>query len=171
MNTLYILGILGLVIFITLVYILRKRKALLFLLFLLAGLAAWFGYKEFVRTHKDLAVTSADFKLQAKELINEFDKNDSTATKKYLGKILEVSGTVKEVRKDETGFYTIALGEEGILTSVRCSMDSVHQGDAANLSSGSSATIRGACTGFNKDEMGILGSDINLNRAVLVSKK
>jgi hypothetical protein len=74
------------------------------------------------------------------------------------------------VTKDENGFYTIALGQEESLSSVRCSMDSVHKTDAANVASGSSATIRGACIGFNPDEMG-LGSDVKLNRGVIISKK
>jgi hypothetical protein len=46
-------------------------------------------------------------------------------------------------------------------------MDSVHQQDAAKVSVGTSVTVRGACTGFNKDEMG-LGSDVILNRCVIV---
>jgi hypothetical protein len=49
-------------------------------------------------------------------------------------------------------------------------MDSTHQKDAAKLVSGSSTTVRGSCTGFNKDDLG-LGSDVILNRCVIVSNK
>jgi hypothetical protein len=49
-------------------------------------------------------------------------------------------------------------------------MDSAHQQDATLLAIGSSAMMRGVCTGYNKDEMG-LGSDIILNRCVVVKSK
>ena len=170
MNSLLLLGIGGVVFFLLLVFIFRKRKGILLILFLLAGLAGWFAYKEYVRTNKDLTEVKADRKIGAVELIQEYERDDSTADKNYLGKILEVTGIVKEVTKDENGFYTISLGEEGNLSSVRCSMDSVHKTDAANVAPGSSATIRGACIGFNPDEMG-LGADVKMNRAVIISKK
>jgi hypothetical protein len=170
MNSVFILGILGIVILVTLVFIFRKRKGILLVLFLLIVVGGWFAYKEYSRTNSDLANVKADLKVTAGVLIRDYEKEDSLANEKYLGKVLEVTGTVKEVTKDESGFYTIALGEQGNPSSVRCSMDSSHRADAANVSAGSSATIRGACTGFNKDELG-LGSDVILNRAVIVSKK
>jgi hypothetical protein len=51
-------------------------------------------------------------------------------------------------------------------------MDSVHQQDAARLAVGSSAILRGACTGFKKNElMGEdLGSDVELNRCAVIEK-
>ena len=170
MNSLIVLGILAALIFISLVYIFRKQKIILLILFLLAAMGGWMGYKEYNRTNPDLATVKADNILSANELIQAYEKNDSSANKKYLGKILEITGTVKEVKKDEAGFYTIVLGSEGNLSSVRCLLDSTHQDNAANITTGSSATIRGSCTGFNKDEMG-LGSDVILNRAVIVGKK
>jgi hypothetical protein len=170
MNSLLLLGIGGVVFFLLLGFIFRKRKGMLLILFLLAAIAAWVAYDQYMRTNKDLIEVKADIKISAIELIQEYEKDDSAADRKYLGKILEVTGIVKEVTKDENGFYTIALGQEESLSSVRCSMDSVHKTDAANVASGSSATIRGACIGFNPDEMG-LGSDVKLNRGVIISKK
>ena len=49
-------------------------------------------------------------------------------------------------------------------------MDSVHNADASFLKSGSSVVVKGNCTGFNKDEMG-LGSDVILNRCAVITKK
>lgn len=148
-----------------------KRKKTIWLIILLVALgAAWYGYKEYTRTNKDLQKVDAHFTLSAVDLIKEYEANDSAATKKYNGKIVEVNGPVKAIDKDEQGYYTIVLGDTASLSSIRCSMDSTHREDAANIVKGSSATIRGACTGFNKDEMG-LGSDVILNRSVIIKKE
>jgi hypothetical protein len=148
-----------------------KRKKIIWLTVLIVALAgAWYGYKEYTRTNKDLLDVKAGFILPAVDLIKEYESNDSAATKKYNGKIVEVNGSVKKVETDEQGYYTIVLGDTARLSSVRCSMDSTHQKDAANIVEGSSVTIRGACTGFNKDEMG-LGSDVILNRSVIIKKE
>jgi hypothetical protein len=56
------------------------------------------------------------------------------------------------------------------MSAIRCAIDSVHKDRVTGLINQSSVTIRGACTGYNKDEMG-LGSDIILNRCVVINKK
>lgn len=82
-----------------------------------------------------------------------------------------MTGNVKAIEKDEKGYYTIVLGDSQSLSSVRCSMDTTHNQDAAHLTNGSSATVRGSCNGFNKDESGLLGSDVILNYCVIISTK
>lgn len=148
-----------------------QRKKITWLIILLVVLGGgWYGYREYTRTNKDLLEVNAHFTRPAGDLIKEYEADDSVATKKYNGKIVEVNGFVKKIDTDDQGYYTIVLGDTASLSSVRCSMDSTHQKDAANIAEGSSATIRGACTGFNKDEMG-LGSDVILNRCVIIKKE
>lgn len=151
----------------------RKRKfirLIIFLIILDIGFGIWQGVKEYNRTNKDFSNVKADIKIIATDLIQQYETNDSTADKKYLGKIIETSGVIKDITKDDAGYYTVVLGDTASMSSVRCSMDSTHQQDAALQAIGSSATVRGACTGFNKDEMG-LGSDVILNRCVIVENK
>lgn len=147
----------------------RKKIIWSVILIVVAG-GALYGYKEYSRTNKDLSRTRADISASAADLVREYESNDAAANTKYLGKIIDVTGSVKEVTKDEGGYFTIVLGDTAGLSSVRCAMDSSHQDDAARVSNGSSVMIRGACTGFNKDDMG-LGSDVILNRCVLVPQK
>ena len=107
------------------------------------------------------------YKLDAPVLIQEFNSNDIAATQKYLGKIIVAKGTIKEIEKDGKGFYTLVLGMKGDLSSVRCAIDKHHNNSVASLQVGSPAEIKGSITGFNKDETGLLGSDVQLNRCVL----
>ena len=50
-------------------------------------------------------------------------------------------------------------------------MDTIHAADAANMTTGSSATVRGSCNGFNKDETGLPGSNVILNFCAVINKK
>jgi hypothetical protein len=148
-----------------------SRKKIIWLGILLIALGgAWYGYSEYSRSNKNYQHVKPDFSISASDLIHEYEAGDSAASLKYNGKAIEVSGNVKTIDKDEKGFYTITLGDSTSLSSVRCSMDTTHKDDAAGLIAGSSVTLRGACTGFYKDEMG-LGSDVILNFCAVITKK
>jgi hypothetical protein len=168
-----IMGIL-LIIFLVLVIVLfRKGKtAWALLLIILACGAGIYAYKEYNRGNRDLGKTRPDVQIRAMDLIREYEASDSIANKKYLGRILEVEGNVKGIERDADGFYTVILGDTAQSSAVRCSMDTVYREDAARLRAGSSAIIRGACTGFKKNDFGIpgLGSDVELNRCAVIEK-
>jgi hypothetical protein len=170
MSSLTIFIIAGVLLFLLLLWIFRKRKGVLLFIVAAVGVAAWFGYKEYFRTNKDLGSVKADIKISATDLIHAYETDDTASNKKYLGQVIETSGTLKAVEKDDSGFFTIVLADQGSVSSIRCSIDTVHKDDASRLVIGSSVTVRGACTGFNKDEMG-LGSDVILNRCVVVHPK
>ena len=146
-----------------------KRSIWLFVIIVIAG-AVIYGYREYTRTNKDMTDSKPDHTINASNLVEDFESKEADATKKYNGKVVEVNGPVKTVEKDEKGYYTVILGDTSSLSSVRCSMDTVHQSNAAGLPEGASVIVRGICTGFNKDDLG-LGSDVIMNRCVLISKK
>lgn len=162
-----------LVILLIVVIKMKRRRFILPLIVLIVlgtGFGAWKGLKEYNRTNADLAVVKADLNISATELVRDYERNDSVANDKYLGKVIEINGSVKKVEPDEKGYFTVILGDTTNSSSVRCSMDTLHKTDAAHLTPGSSAILRGFCTGFNKDEIG-LGSDVILNRCVVINKK
>jgi len=127
---------------------------------------AWFVYSAYSRKVKDLANVSAQIKMHSSELIAAFERNETQANTELLDKIIAVHGNVKEIEKNDHGHYTIVLGDTARLSSVRCSMDSTHIKEITGLKEGSAVTVKGACTGFNADEL--LGSDVILNRCVIV---
>jgi tRNA_anti-like len=146
-----------------------KRKSTQYILLALIVIAVGlgiYGYKEYNRTAKDIALVNPSFTITSNTIINDFTKNDSIANTKYLGKTIALSGNLKAIDKDENGFFTLVLGDTSSTTSVRCSMDSVHNNEAASLKEGNQINIKGICTGYNKDEMG-LGADIILNHSCI----
>jgi hypothetical protein len=150
----------------------KRKNILRFIilpLLLIFAAAAVYIYKEYNRTHKDTARLRPDYSLQAGVLIKEFGDNEQASNKKYWDKVIEVNGIVKEVSYDEKGIYTIALGDTASMSSVRCSIDSIHNSGAAAVLKGYDVTVKGICTGYKADEL--LGSDVILVRCVVDSKK
>jgi uncharacterized protein YyaL (SSP411 family) len=136
---------------------------------MMLGVAAIYIYKEYNRTHKDIAGIEPDYAITATELIKEFQDNEQASNKKYWDKVIRVEGTIKNLTRDDTGFYSIILGDTASMSSVRCSVDSNHSAEAATLQKGGEIAVKGICTGFNADEL--LGSDVVLVRSVVDIKK
>lgn len=138
-------------------------------LLLVLGAVAIYIYREYNRTHKDTAKLKPDYSITATDLVKEFSDNEQVCNKKYWDKVIRVEGMVKELTKDEKGFFSIALGDTASMSSVRCSIDSTHSNEAASLQRGSVIAVKGICSGYNADEL--LGSDVILVRSVVDHKK
>ncbi|MEI6946195.1 hypothetical protein V9K67_03265 [Paraflavisolibacter sp. H34] len=145
-------------------------KRILTIIILVAVVAGgWYAYKKFTGKVKSLTEAPTDARLSAVELLAAFEKDSAAANRSYLGKVLEVTAPVKSVEQEE-GSATVLLGADGALSSIRCSMDSAFVKEAAGLNPGGATTVKGVCTGYNPDEMG-LGADVVLNRCVLIAPK
>lgn len=148
-----------------------KKKIILIAVLLAIAAGAIYAYREYYRTNVNLDTVQADYTLQATDLANEFVANDSVADSKYRNKILAVQGVVKAVDKSE-GDCTIVLGDTtDMAPSVRCILDSTHTALGAAFKRGDKVVVKGAITGFKKDETGLLGSDVELNRCVVDKDK
>lgn len=150
----------------------KKRKLirnllLLALIIIIAG--AVYAYKEYNRKSKSLHDTEVVYVTQSDSLLSQFSNNEKKSNIVFNGKAISVSGPVKSIVTDDKGFYTVVLGKESSMSSVRCSIDSAESGKAAALQLNSVVTIKGICTGYNADDMG-LGADVILNRCVIDGK-
>jgi len=145
----------------------NKTQIIILLVLVSAGAIASYAYSQFARKNEDLAYATPDLQVTSSDLIRSFETDEKRANEKYLDKIVAVTGKVKDINKDEKGYYTLVLGDENAMSSVRCSMDTSHAQSLALVHPGYHVTITAACTGFNADEL--LGSDVILNRGVVVS--
>ncbi|HJV20571.1 MAG TPA: hypothetical protein VJ552_11880 [Sediminibacterium sp.] len=144
----------------------KKKNILLLLLALicLAGAGAFYAYKEFNRKAADLSGAEAAYRVTAVELISDFTANEAGSNAKYLSQVIEISGTLKKTDQDEKGNKILVLGDSSSMSSVRCSLDSLYSSTAV-FEQGSRVKIKGLCTGFMADDLGI-GSDVILTRCV-----
>lgn len=143
-----------------------RRKIIISIVIVLIAAAAIYSYQEYYRSNKDLRYVKAAVTVDAVALINEFVASESAADARYRNKIIAVRGMVKSV--DTTGDqYSIAMGDTNQLSSVRFSMDSSFVQQAAAVKRGMTITVKGAITGFKKDDTGLLGDDVEFNRCVM----
>jgi len=76
-------------------YSLLKKVGLFFLVFIIVAVGwIWYVFNE---KYADTTQITPAFSVTALDLIHEFEKNDSLANKKYVEKIMVVSGEVSEV--------------------------------------------------------------------------
>lgn len=148
----------------------KKRNLILLIILLVIAGGGFYAWKEYTRKNKSMTEVKSDFSLNAAELIQAFEQQLEASNKKYLGKVITVTGLVKGIDKDPGGFYTVILGDNDQLSSVRCAMDSLSNKDAATVTAGQTITLKGACTGFNSSDIPELGSDVIINRSVFTKK-
>jgi tRNA_anti-like len=150
----------------------KRKKIIRYIvlpLLVVIAVVAFYIYKEYNRAHKDTAKLKPDYSIAAADLVKEFETNEQISNTKYWDKVIKVEGMVKDLTKDDRGFYSIVLGDTSVMSSVRCSIDSLHSNEAALVKKGTVIAVKGICSGFNADEL--LGSDVILVRSVVDSKK
>ncbi len=122
------------------------------------------------RKTQSLTESRADYKISAIKFLEEYSSDQLLSDKKYLGKIIQVDGNLKDIEKDDKGFLTFVLGDLTSMSSVRCSIDTMLVIDESAYPVGTAVSLKGECTGFNADDLG-LGADIVLNRSVIIQNK
>ena len=135
------------------------RKIILILL--IVGAASFgIGFYFWNKPVASLEKAKADVTITAVELMDDYESDESQANTLYLGKIVEVTGTVKGV--SGTGERTeVVLGTNSILGDISCNFD--HAALAATDGEQyieRDVKIKGECSGY-------LG-DVILERCVIV---
>jgi hypothetical protein len=147
----------------------KKRKILIGTVIVLLAvlIASAYIYKEYNRKHADTATLNPDYVLSATALLNQFAHDSALSSRKYMDRLLQVSGVVKQVDSIDDRNLVMVLGDSSDRSAVRCNLDSVHQSVAMRIQAGQTITVKGVCSGYNQDEL--LGSDVILIRCALVS--
>ena len=129
--------------------------------------AAWYIYKEYTRKHADLKTMKSHFSMESGELIAAFEKDPASANRKFVNKVIIVSGNVKSI--DTHGNPVVfAIGNPGEMSSVLCSMDSTYAEEYRNIREGDKIYIKGMCIGGETQDL--FGTDVKMNRSVLEMK-
>lgn len=148
------------------------KKYILWFFVIIVLASAAFGIKEFMRTRPDSKSMEAKFDVTAENLLKEFKENEAVANKKYGGQnmVLTIKGTVKTLSKDSTKL-TIFLGNPSHMDAIICSMDSNYKKEVEYLDLGDVIYIKGTFNGFDRDETGLIGSDVKLNYCVFLKRE
>jgi hypothetical protein len=149
----------------------NKIKIWAMIAFAMIGLG-FYGVHEYFRPNKDISELKETARVSGIGLIHEFETSDTITSRKYIGKIIIVQGKLKTIEKDEKGYCTLVLGDDGaMMSSVRCDIDTLHNKEVSLLKEGNPINIKGIVTGYYADATGLLGSDVQLSRCMVLNEK
>ncbi len=137
-----------------------KKRYILFGFGIIVILLAAYAYYEYNRKAPDLINKEAVENTTASLILSDYTNNEDSANKKYLGKIIQVKGTITEIQNQQDTSITILLGDTLQTGNVSCLMDSKHLESVRKLTLGNVVNVKGICTGFLMD--------VELNRCVIV---
>ena len=141
------------------------KRIVLVMVVLVVIVGGWYAYSVYQEKTPDVVGKKPEVVTTAKELLEAFDKDTADARRKYIDKIVEVSGTVKRI--DTTG--SVVLGEEGTASEVTIGLDRRHIDDYKKIKAGAVAKFQGVCSGYDKgnsdDLLASLGTTVELRSA------
>ena len=126
-------------------------KKYLVALVLLVALGAGVGYLIYNKPFQDMNSAKADITLTAAELFTAFESDENAANEKYLDKVVQVSGTVKEVSTGDDGNISITLDSGSDMFGVICQLDNLTEQPRKDFKEGEQLTLKGVCTGMLMD--------------------
>jgi hypothetical protein len=127
---------------------LKKRSFFWMGILLLLVVAAILTYTWIMKPHRSAAGDRARFTIGADSLYHAYQADEKAADQKYLGKVLEVTGTLADIQHTGTGDVWI-LSVTGAPGGINCSLFA--GGDHTAPSKGQQVTVKGRCTGFLMD--------------------
>ncbi|NQV52932.1 MAG: hypothetical protein HQ500_07100 [Flavobacteriales bacterium] len=115
--------------------------------------------------HDDTSNEEAAYTLTVEEVVNAFLEDEGASNLKYNDLIIEVSGPVMEVIK-ENGMITGLKLSNDEFNIVNCTFQNPVEPARAE---GGSVTVKGICSGFLGDASSMLpGGTVELKRAAIV---
>lgn len=134
-------------------------KKILIALLVLAIIGAGYGYYMYNKPVESLESKNADVTISADELIQAYEADESAANKKYLGKVVLVTGTVSGVTTEE-GKKKLILETSDPISSVICELE--ENKETSSFNAGDQVKVKGLCSGYL--------SDVILVQSVIVKK-
>jgi len=123
-------------------------KKIIIPLVVLAFILFGVGFYMYNKPVESLDNKQADVVVTADQLVADYESNEQTANEKYLGKVVQVSGTVAEVTTEE-GKNKIHLETSNPISMVITELD---EGNSVEgLKPGEQATVKGMCSGYLSD--------------------
>lgn len=125
-------------------------KKILLVILVIAVAGGSIGFYFFNKKVPSMAGERSDLAVEASALYEAYEADEVSAHAKYGGKIVTVTGAVRESSALEDGTPKVVLetgGENGVL----CEFDPNTKHDRTTFQPGERLTIKGECTGLNWD--------------------
>ena len=126
-------------------------KRIIFLLLVLVSAGLGFGWYLYNKRPLDIREQHAQMEITAGDLLRSFQQDEVAATRKYVDKVLIVSGKVSNIQFNSMGLPTVFLGAGDSLASVACSFYGSEFDNVKEIRPGTFIRVKGNCTGILMD--------------------
>ena len=120
----------------------NRFKLLLFGFFALIAIASTAD----IETTKITPETPVDIEVSARKLFADYQANEIAADETYNGKVLQVSGTIRDIGNDLLDNAYISIAGDQYFGDVQCFI--ADKAVVAKLRKGSFVTVKGECDGL-----------------------
>lgn len=96
----------------------------------------------------DIHSAATELAINAGSLYADFESDEFAANGTYAGKVIEVSGALSGITKDDDGHYVLSLSSDSALGQIVCNLSPNEPQPAKETTIGQSVTVKGVCTGY-----------------------
>jgi hypothetical protein len=125
-------------------------KKIIFGILILGIIGAFAAYKIYNKPHVNVGEASADLRISADKILNDFILDETRANETYLEKIIEVTGVISDVKKErEKGIIALKTTDDFGSVLVHLSEEATKK--ISSLKVGQTIVLKGICTGYLMD--------------------
>lgn len=128
----------------------KTLKIVLLVVVIVSCIGGFVAYKMWNKPFDDVTDMEG-IPINADVLYKAFETNEQTANTTYVGKVVEVSGTVGDIETSDTIARVMLTFPDAMMGAVRVTLDTRHLADAKAVKTGDQATFKGFCNGFLMD--------------------
>ena len=137
-----------------------KKNKIIISILIFGSLCFFIVYQTYNTPHRNIMGSTKDISLTADKIMYDFFSDESKANKRYLDKIIEVSGIISELKVvKEKGIITLKTTQDFGNVLFHLSEDTSQ--DIQALSEGQRITLKGVCTGYLMDVILVKSEVIN----------
>ena len=116
----------------------------------------WIYNNTINKPHDDIEKATPAYSFSTEEIWKQFNAELKTADSLYTGKVIQLSGTVSRVNKNDTivsVIFVMAADEMFGDKTISCQMYKRHNEEAQAITAGTPLKIKGFCTGYNDTDL------------------
>ncbi len=121
-------------------------KNILLAILLLGVIGGGIGYYMSNKTLDKIATLKTEISINSANLLRAFEEDENNANKRYLDKVVEVTGVVSKIKTVDNKM-SIYLDAENDLSRVICQLESAN----LKIRKNDKITVKGICTGYLMD--------------------
>ena len=129
-----------------------KTKNYVFIFIGYAVIFSMVGFYFYNRPSSHVTTEKPTYEINSNKLLSDYISDEAGADQKYLGKVIEVTGTIMNISsEDKQHEVTLMLNAGEEMAGISCKVNLKSNPEVQKLKTGSEVSVKGICTGMLMD--------------------